>query len=167
MEDDKKRRKKNKKKKNKQTNEPTETDKLDDKESTSDSQIGEKSDVKVSEIADAPNDDIGHITADGDGGLANGTEVVSLFGSPHVMSWVSIISSCWKCDFIKFFIYLLSNQLCLQINLAEVEKQNCLDREVRTWFCFLLLWVTFVCDFLYSTFLLKNCYHTGHSWRKS
>ncbi|KAG6436996.1 hypothetical protein SASPL_101903 [Salvia splendens] len=52
--------------------------------------IGEKSDVKVSEIADAPNDDIGHITADGDGCLANGTEV---------------------------------------INLAEVEKQNCLDRE--------------------------------------
>lgn len=84
MEDDKKRRKKNKKKKNKQTNEPTETGKLDDKESTSDSQshvleIGEKSDVKLSEIADAPNDDIGHITAEGDGVLANGTEVVSLF----------------------------------------------------------------------------------------
>ncbi|KAL1545373.1 hypothetical protein AAHA92_22109 [Salvia divinorum] len=83
MEDDKKRRKKNKKKKNKQTNEPTETDKLDAKESTSDSQchvleIGEKYDVEVSEIADAPNDEIGQITADADGCLANGTEVINL-----------------------------------------------------------------------------------------
>lgn len=84
MEDDKKKRKKNKKKKNKQANEVTESDKLDSMESTSDSQshvqeTGENDCIQVSEIADAPADDTGHVTADGDGRLANGAEAVSLF----------------------------------------------------------------------------------------
>lgn len=90
MEDDKKRRKKNKKKKNKQANEVSDSDKLDAKESTSDSQshvqeMGENNNIPVPEITDGPTDDTGHITADGDRRLANGTEIVGLCQSLLLM----------------------------------------------------------------------------------
>lgn len=97
MEDDKKKRKKDKKKKNKQANEPTESDNLDAKELTSDTQnhdqeIGQNSNGEVSEIVDAPNAR-GLITPDADGDLDNGNEVVGLFCSLCMMSWVYVIRS--------------------------------------------------------------------------
>lgn len=83
MDDDKKK-KKNKKKKNKQATKLNESITLDARESTADSQshvqeIGQNNNGQVSGIADVPNDVRGHINADRDGHLANGTEVVSLF----------------------------------------------------------------------------------------